>query len=202
MYLVTHFYGVKYSICVSHFFHRLQTMFLILLRLAIWLGDVGTESHCLLVTGFHSSPTTELKACRVTPLPTHTDKNTRLTGRHMWAVHHRVQLCVYDRKADRGWMKGERQQENRKKKMSFCYSFLLKNILSVGDMRGEGGINFHVVGDELKPKRKIRASFPQRVMRESIHICRSALLKAVSTYGRGGLKYAGQIGLCQLGLQS
>lgn len=38
-------------------------MFLILPRLAIWLWDAGRESLCLLVTGFHSSPSAELKAC-------------------------------------------------------------------------------------------------------------------------------------------
>lgn len=60
-----------------------KVRFFFLPRLAIWLWDAGRESHCLLVTGFHSSPTAELKACRVTPLPTHTDKNTQLTGWHM-----------------------------------------------------------------------------------------------------------------------
>lgn len=200
MYLVTHFYGVKYRICFSHFFIRLQTMFLILQRLAIWLWDAETESHCLLVTSFHSSPTTELKACRVTPLPTHTDKNTQLTGRHMWAIHHRVQLCVYDRKADRGWMKRERQQEN----VILLFLSAKKKSCQLGIWREGGELTSMWLETNSNPrKRSGHLSLRGLCGKASIFVeVRRWKLWAVRTCGKGGLKYAGQIGLCQLCLQS
>lgn len=130
--------------------------FFILPRLAIWLfglWDAGRESHCLLVTGFHSSPSAELKAYWVTPLPTHTDKNTPLTGWHMWDIHRRVSaLCVQQK--DTPWV-NERQQK------SVPFPLFYRLIPCQMWCGREGGINLHAKKKERRKEEILADGFPR-----------------------------------------
>lgn len=92
-------------------------MFLILPRLAIWLWDAGRESLCLLVTGFHSSPSAEQKSL-LSDTAAHSHRQ-KYPANWMAYVRHspqgtalRVSVCLQQK--DRPWVNEKERKTDRK----------------------------------------------------------------------------------------